>query len=93
ERLFDPRTGTYWLSRSASLASDGAHRQLQNELRLAPRLHPGWATVPIATVWTADRMVLLSEAHPSSRTAAAQIGPVLPIAAVFQIAIAAARAL
>ncbi len=93
ERLFDPRTRTYWLSRSALLASAGAHRQLQNELRLAPRLHPSWATVPIATVWTADRMVLLSEAQPSSRTAAARIGPQLSIAAVFEIAIAAARAL
>ncbi|MCG5258629.1 GAF domain-containing protein [Cupriavidus gilardii] len=93
ERLFDPRTGTSWLGRSALLASAGAHRQLQNELRLAPRLHPSWAAVPIATIWTAERMVLVSQAQPSSRTAAVDVGAGVSIAAVLEIAIAAARAL
>ncbi len=93
ERLFDSRTGTWWLGRSALLASAGAHRQLQNEVRLAPRLRSSWAAVPIATIWTAERMVLVSPAQPSSRTAAAHIGAGLPVAAVFEIAIAAARAL
>ncbi|WP_422649943.1 hypothetical protein OJJOAM_004524 [Cupriavidus sp. H18C1] len=92
ERLFDPQTGTYWLARSALMASAGTHRQLQNELRLAPRLRPSWAMVPTATIWTADRMVLLAPAQPSSRTAGAHTGPGVSIPAVFEMAIAAARA-
>lgn len=93
ERLFDPVTRTVWLARSACLVATAGCEQLQHEARLAPRLQAAWAAVPIATIWTPDRMVLVYQAEAASRPASALLGDALPIASFLDIAIGAAHAI
>jgi predicted ATPase/signal transduction histidine kinase len=92
-RLFDPVTQTYWLTRSACLAATGGCEQLQNEVRLACRMQPAWAAVPMATIWTSDRMVVVLEAEESSIFGTAFTGNAISVASFLDLAIGAARAI
>lgn len=92
-RLFDPVTRTYWLTRSAFLAATGGCEQLQNEVRLACRMQPAWAAVPTATIWTADRMVVVLDAEESSIFGTAFTGNAISVALFLDLAIGAARAI
>jgi predicted ATPase/signal transduction histidine kinase len=91
--LYDPAAERYWLTRSAHLTDSCACEKLQNELRIAERLRTEWAAVPLTTIWTTDRMIVVFPADASCRPAGAQSSVFLPLATFFEFAISAARAL
>ncbi|WP_354683077.1 AAA family ATPase [Cupriavidus necator] len=88
--LSDPDTRLRCFARSAPLADSGP---LQDEARLAGRLQADWAAVPVATLRTADRMVVVYGGAPAS-TLAANLGEApVPVARFLELAIGSARAL
>ncbi|MDQ0140454.1 trifunctional serine/threonine-protein kinase/ATP-binding protein/sensor histidine kinase [Cupriavidus necator] len=88
--LCDPDTRLRCFARSAPLADSGP---LQDEARLAGRLQADWAAVPVATLRTADRMVVIYGGAPAS-TLAARLGDApVPVARFLELAIGSARAL
>lgn len=88
--LSDPATHVRWFARSAPLAGS---EPLQNEARLAERLGPDWAAVPLATMRTADRMVVVYGGAPASTLAAVLSSAALPVTRFLELAIGSARAL
>jgi predicted ATPase/signal transduction histidine kinase len=91
--LFDPVAQTHWIARSACLVDSAGCAQLQHEARLAPRLQAVWAAVPLATIWTPDRMVLVFRVRASTRPGCGLVGERVSIAAFLELAIGAAHAL
>lgn len=93
-RLFDPVSQTHWFAQSAPLTATAVCERLRNAARLATRMESSWAAIPAATIWTPDRLVLISDAEAST-----QFGMVnaseredVPIAARLELAIGAVRA-
>ncbi|WP_454753448.1 trifunctional serine/threonine-protein kinase/ATP-binding protein/sensor histidine kinase [Cupriavidus necator] len=85
----DPHTQARWFARSAPLP---ACEPLQDEARWAGRLQAEWAAVPVATLRTADRMVVVYGAGASSTLAAALTAGPMPLARFLELAIGSARA-
>ncbi|QDF98061.1 histidine kinase [Azoarcus sp. DD4] len=92
-RLFDPLTRTWWFARSACLVDSAGCEQLQHEARLAPRLQVAWAAVPVATIWTPDRMVMVLPADATTQIGCDLLGQAVPIGEFLELAIGAAQAL
>ena len=93
ERLFDPVTQTHWLARSACLVDSAGCGQLQHEARLASRLQAAWAAVPVATIRTPDRVVLVYPARAATRLGSGLVDKDTPVATFLELAIGAAHAL
>ncbi|WP_427307321.1 trifunctional serine/threonine-protein kinase/ATP-binding protein/sensor histidine kinase [Cupriavidus sp. H39] len=88
--LADPDTHLRRFARSAPLAHS---EPLQDELRLSGRLQADWAAVPAATLRSAERMVVVYGAAPTSTLAATLGGAPVPVARFLELAIGSARAL
>ncbi|RAS09365.1 trifunctional serine/threonine-protein kinase/ATP-binding protein/sensor histidine kinase [Cupriavidus alkaliphilus] len=89
-QLSDPDTGLRCFARSAPLADSGA---LQDEARLAGRLQADWAAVPVATLRSAERMVVVYGGAFASTLAATLGDTRLDVARFLELAIGSARAL
>ncbi|MBB2919427.1 trifunctional serine/threonine-protein kinase/ATP-binding protein/sensor histidine kinase [Cupriavidus alkaliphilus] len=89
-QLSDPDTGLRCFARSAPLADSGA---LQDEARLARRLQADWAAVPVATLRSAERMVVVYGGAFASTLAATLGDTRLDVARFLELAIGSARAL
>ncbi|MCO4890697.1 AAA family ATPase [Cupriavidus sp. WGtm5] len=89
-QLSDPDTGLRCFARAAPLADSGP---LQDEARLAARLQTDWAAVPVATLRSADRMVVVYGGAPASTLAATLGGAPVPVARFLELAIGSVRAL
>lgn len=91
-RAFDPLTRTWWFVKTALLAATGAVGQLQSEFRFVRFMHPSWAVVPKAAIWTADSIAVVYPDQASSRTASTFVDPLLPVAQLLDLAIGCAWA-
>ncbi|PVY79883.1 putative ATPase [Cupriavidus alkaliphilus] len=89
-QLSDPDTGLRCFARSAPLADSGA---LQDEARLAGCLQADWAAVPVATLRSAERMVVVYGGAFASTLAATLGDTRLDVARFLELAIGSARAL
>ncbi|WP_354675453.1 trifunctional serine/threonine-protein kinase/ATP-binding protein/sensor histidine kinase [Cupriavidus alkaliphilus] len=89
-QLSDPDTGLRCFARSAPLPDSGA---LQDEARLAGRLQADWAAVPVATLRSAERMVVVYGGAFASTLAATLGDTRLDVARFLELAIGSARAL
>ncbi|MCO4861938.1 AAA family ATPase [Cupriavidus sp. WGlv3] len=89
-QLSDPDTGLRCFARAAPMADSGP---LQDEARLAARLQADWAAVPVATLRSADRMVVVYGGAPASTVAATLGDAAVPVARFLQLAIGSVRAL
>lgn len=91
-RLTDTQTGTVWIGRSALLGDAPACEHLQREARASSRLAADWAAVPVATLWTPDRLMLVYGAEGGALPASALARP-MPVASFLALAAGAARTL
>ncbi|SOZ69531.1 putative SENSOR HISTIDINE KINASE with GAF and Pkinase domains [Cupriavidus taiwanensis] len=89
-QLSDPDTGLRCLARAAPLADSGP---LLDEARLAARLQADWAAVPVATLRSADCMVVVYGGAPASTLAATLGDGPVPVARFLELAIGSVRAL
>ncbi|SOY60110.1 putative SENSOR HISTIDINE KINASE with GAF and Pkinase domains [Cupriavidus taiwanensis] len=89
-QLSDPDSGLRRFARSAPLADSGP---LQHEARLAGRLQADWAAVPVATLRSADRMVVVYGGAPAATLAAEAGDAPVPVARFLELATGCARAL